>query len=566
MKKFAKLLICLLLCCTFALSGCSLVQRNTERYLNKTVATVGNSITITMQDLLGEYNNYGYQYVEMYGYTTEKAVNKVLEDLINKRIVLEEAKKHILIDDITKQVYFLTFDKDGNEIGRRLIYNKNVWQNDVLSKAYESMNAAIAEKEEVVRKELNIEKEESNSTEEKAAEFAPYKPYEKTVKYENGEWSIDYGELEKAQQPIGDFIQKDTGNKEVSEIAYKRYIKGLLSYEKTMGNVVTEQQALQNEILRLSNIHEENKYIEVFKEQFEKTQLINGQFNSRIVDYYKRLVLASNEKYQMLGEEGYKKYCEDMQSEFGSVYYHPYGEKFVKVSHVLVKLSDDQLAEIKVLDGKLSTGVISQQERDEEYQKVLDKTVVKARDNDGKDTDVTKTVAEVYAEINAELDKYNTLEEKAIAFNKFIYKYGQDTGVINAENYYVVNLDTEIEDKMVKNFADKSRELYNQNNNGGNLSEPVFVESSNYSGYHIIFNVGGVNNNLNIEQVEALTGEYAANLYNQKIMLGTDKTVYDLIFEKLTRNDYTNYEQSIINTAKNNYQIVIYASRLTSLY
>lgn len=565
MKKFAKILLCLLLTCSFAFTGCSLVQKNTARYLNKTVATAGDNITITMQDLLTSYNSYGYQYVNMYGYTTEKAIKLVLDEIIDKKLVLEEAKKHILVDQVENKVYFLTFDEEGNEVERRLIFNKNVWQNDILQETYDAINSQIAEKEKTVRKELGLE-EETESEEKEEAPFDAYKPYEKTVKYEDGVWSIIYDELEPEEEPIGDFVQAETGNKEVSEIAFKRYIKSLISYEKSIGNNVTEEKALQNEIERIYKSVEENKYISVFEEQFEKTQTLSTEFNKRVVDYYKNLVLSSAEKYAMLGDDGYDQYVEDMQSDADAVYYHPYGEKFVEVSHVLIKLTDDQLAEIKDLDNKLSTGVIGQQERDVEYQKILDKTVVHARDENGFEIEVTKTVSEVYDEINAELSKYNTVEEKAIAFNKFIYKYGQDEGVINAESYYVVNLDTEVEDKMVKNFADKSRELYAESNKGGNLSEPVFVASSNYSGYHIIFNAGGVSSNLSIEQVNSLTSDYAVNLYNKKVMLGTEKTYYDMIFDKLTRSDYKKYEKSITDTAKHNIQVVIYDSRLEELY
>ena len=56
MKKFAKILLCLLLTCTFALTGCSLVQKNTARYLNKTVATVENACTLKNSTFWGAYS------------------------------------------------------------------------------------------------------------------------------------------------------------------------------------------------------------------------------------------------------------------------------------------------------------------------------------------------------------------------------------------------------------------------------------------------------------------------------------------------------------------------------
>ena len=88
MKKIGKALICALLTSSIMFTGCSLVQRNTERYLNRTVASA-DGITISKQDLLSAYNNYGYQYVSQMGYTTEKAVKTTLDSLIDRQIVLQ---------------------------------------------------------------------------------------------------------------------------------------------------------------------------------------------------------------------------------------------------------------------------------------------------------------------------------------------------------------------------------------------------------------------------------------------------------------------------------------------
>ena len=82
MKKFGKLLICLLLTSSFAFSGCSLVQRNVEKYLNRTVATAGE-IEISKQDLISAYNSTGYQYVQYQGYTTEEALKTTIDGLID---------------------------------------------------------------------------------------------------------------------------------------------------------------------------------------------------------------------------------------------------------------------------------------------------------------------------------------------------------------------------------------------------------------------------------------------------------------------------------------------------
>ncbi|MBO7508171.1 MAG: hypothetical protein J6T39_00810 [Clostridia bacterium] len=196
----------------------------------------------------------------------------------------------------------------------------------------------------------------------------------------------------------------------------------------------------------------------------------------------------------------------------------------------------------------------------------MDRTVVHARDEKGFETDEVKTVAEVRAEIAADLESYATVEEKAVAFNKYIYKYGQDTGMINAEHYYSVNLDTTQTDKMVKEFADESRRLSAENEDGGNLSQPIFVSQSNYSGFHIIFNAGLFKNDLTISQVRNLDYTDADYLYGKKLMLGTEKTVYDYIYDTIYKSDWSNYQNSLVNTAKNNLKVVYYVSAYEDLY
>ena len=136
MKKLGKLLICLSLASSIAFTGCSLVQRNTERYLNRTVATAGD-ITISKQELVSAYNSYGYQYVQYYGYTGERAIKTVLDGLINRKIMLEEAKAVIKETDNGEMAYY------NGETKIATITNKNVWQNAVWTEAFESINEQI---------------------------------------------------------------------------------------------------------------------------------------------------------------------------------------------------------------------------------------------------------------------------------------------------------------------------------------------------------------------------------------------------------------------------------------
>ena len=141
--------------------------------------------------------------------------------------------------------------------------------------------------------------------------------------------------------------------------------------------------------------------------------------------------------------------------------------------------------------------------------------------------------------------------------------------LLNQEYYYVVNLDTEVEDKMVKAFADTSRELIEKG--AGSLGEPVLVEASNYSGYHIILAIGKVDNMVDISNLEefgkGLSFDGAIKkLYETKIMVGTDKTLYDALFDLVYKDTFSTYQTNISNTLKDNAKITKYNSFIKDLY
>ena len=599
MKKFGKLLICLGLSASFIFTGCSLVQRNTERYLNREVASLGE-ISISKQELISAYNSYGYQYTQYYGYTAEKALKTVIDNLINRKIVLNKAKESLKFEDDGTVSYV----ENGTKVAT--LYNKNVWYNEIWTDVFESVNSQIKNYEDSIKK-ANGQSTEAETEEEAKPAFNPYSEYEKKVVYENETWSKVVDEIAEAQEDrmtIANFVQNKTGDDEISLRAFGRYIKNLEHNYKSLNLTVDSLKTVSKEefnelykglqltdsqkvvflyeLERIYTIYEENKIIEDFQDVYNQyMQKVDADVNKKIVDYYKELVENSYEKYAVeTNADGYTAYVKAMQNDSSKVYYHKdygtndKGEKkaFVAVSHVLIKLSDEQISELKELKSQRDSSTITAEEYDEKYQQVLDKTVVKVRDEDGFETDETKTVAEVRAEIEADLAQYTTVEEKAVAFNKYIYKYGQDTGMINASKYYVVNTDTEVEDKMVKEFADEARRLAVENEDGGNLGEAVLhVDLENekgYSGYHIIFNAGIVKNDLTIEQVRNMEGTEAdaLYLYNKKIMLGTNKTVYDYIYDTIYSSEYSTFEKSIINTAKDNAEVVYYVSAYSDLY
>ncbi len=125
MKKrflpFLSLVLSILIGAT-CLSGCRLVTVDNNRDMNQVVATIkvnDREEKIYKKDLVMGYLNYGYLYVEYYGYTEEKTYNLLFDEMISSRILAQGAMKKFeeegRIADSTKNAYELEryVDSDG---------------------------------------------------------------------------------------------------------------------------------------------------------------------------------------------------------------------------------------------------------------------------------------------------------------------------------------------------------------------------------------------------------------------------------------------------------------------
>ena len=91
------------------LSGCNLITTNNDKDLNQVIATVDlgdNEEKIYKKDLIMQYLNYGYLYVQNYGYTLEKTYKLLFDNLITMRIMtqgamqeFEKAKEEYVVDN-----------------------------------------------------------------------------------------------------------------------------------------------------------------------------------------------------------------------------------------------------------------------------------------------------------------------------------------------------------------------------------------------------------------------------------------------------------------------------------
>ena len=516
MKKLFTGIFSLILC-VIMFAGCNLIERNPKKYYGQTIAQIvfddNSEKSFTMEDLLQAYNNYGSQLQQNdQNMTGEEVLKQTAELMIQRYLLVESIKK---------------------ELGELSKEEKNVLKRET----YNHINSTLASLEDEIRVEWDrVILEEETPAEEKTslrAEYSPYQPtvekqyYEETV---NGVTKLNYklvkvqaeSEAEDTSDP-GQFKQ-DITDADISAEAWKRYIKNLQTNNEDLGKSYTDEEAFQAEIDRIYGILEQNKYISKYQEAIENGLEI---VTESVVESYKEKYKRDYELY----ENNEAAYHSAMASDASSVYYHPNsGNEYVYVTHILFKFSDEQTKEIENIKNLYKSNSITKavyEARLAEAQSI-DRTVVTYEENG-----VTKTTSATlaYQDILANVNKYDQdvqFELRAKEFNKYLYKYNDDEGIMNKDFAYVVNLDTNVTDQMVKPFADEARRLQKEDGVGA-MSEPILTDY----GYHVMFNLGPVKNVVNYSEINNLTWEA---LYNVKTQPSSEKTLFHLEYDAINSN------------------------------
>ena len=519
MKKFITYIFSLLFCVTM-FAGCSLIQLNPTKYYSQTVAQIvydkNNKVNFAMKDLLEAYNNYGYQLQQNDStLSSEDALKQTAELMVQRYMLVKEIK---------------------NQIGELTQGEKNV----LMRETYEHINTTLASLEDEIRVEWDRvvnedDKDEDSSTEEGPTEYQEYKPTVERVYYEeevNGvtKYKSKLVRVEEEKEPEdesdpGKFVQNIT-DADVSAEAWKRYMKTLQKNNEELGIKLSDEKAFEKEINRIYGVLEENKYISKYQEHLTKNLEIDS---TSVVESYKQKYKRDYELYS----NNESAYHTAMANDASTVYYHPNsGNEYVYVTHVLLGFSDETLAKIKNLEKLYQSNSIEKSVYEAKLKQLqnIETTMIDYYDEKGNKKQISAQLA--YEEIYNNVSKYDkdvNFELRAKEFNKYIYKYNTDQGILNRDFAYVVNLDTNVEDQMVKEFADEARRLQKKEGVGA-MSEPILTEY----GYHIILNLGPVTNVVEYNNIDNLTWEA---LYNVKTQPSSEKTLFHVEYDALNSDE-----------------------------
>lgn len=535
------LTVCAMFLSVFMFAGCNLVEINKYKYYSQKVATVSvkdgygeeydaYKKTYTKKDLLNAYYNYAYSYVSQGQIDAKTGIDYAMSNMINSDILYTYIKTNYF-DNPNYDVEFTDADK-----------------NDAKLEAFDSMQDSIYELEEEIFEEWGMEylSEDELSEEEVESLRASYDEYSSQLEYIE---EYDKIVLKDSANRVHDkrvapehFVQV-VRDEEVSKEAYTRYIKQLQDNAKAEGVSTDETTVLHNEETRLIDLYTRSKYLEIFEDWYNKyynftfdstigKYVLNDDILESVIQTFKQDYDAQKDEY----EDDMDAYHEAMAGDdISGMYYHHSGE-YVYVSHILLKFSDAQTAKIDELDKKLEKGLISESRYNELVKDIANRTVVTYEMDGGT---YTSNAVNVYNKIANYVNRGADATEKAKLFNDMIYIYNDDEGIMNSDFAYVVNIDENVEDKMVKPFANKAREMYHTGS-VGDISDMVITDY----GVHIIFYAGEVKSVVN--DINTLT---ASDLFNTKTQLSSNKSLFDVLYDDISNSAY--------NTSANNFIIEV---------
>ena len=543
-KKLSSLILCMVLAFALLLSGCDLFPKNYSAYLNKSVCTItyadGTKEEITTEDYINAFNSYGASLVQS-GTEYAVAAEQTIEILINRFVLLNYAKKNI---DITED------DKK-----------------EILDDVYSSLKSNMETYETEVRNEWDMATPESQDEEQDVVIYQEYVPTAEVVLVD-GEYKIklidtnddkqttNFASLNAVVEQFKNYatFNDNTNNTKIRKEAYRRFLTALKKNEQNLNLSTDYDSILMRYAEKLYESTEENFYITNLEKYYKTEEGYSTITVSQVLNKYKTLLLQSKFKFEASSEN----YDKAMLESFEDVYY-VVDDNYFFVSHILMKYDEtsengepSQKEQYDNLKTEYENGYITKLAYEQKLDALANQVQAKIRDDDGKLTGDTVSANQVLKDLTDALDnpEVKTNEDKANEFRDYMYKYSEDTGTMNAEYMYVVGTETS---QMVESFTENAREL-NDEGVFGQISSKLIA--SEY-GVHILFYGGKVENLFTVLNVSSFNLQESdiEQLTKTKLSALNNKTLFDKVFELLSEDNYSIFENMNLNVLKKDIDI-----------
>ena len=554
MKFLKKLTVLALIVCFSVVpmfAGCDLFTLNQGMYLKQPVATVDDTTTITMEELINAYSSYGNSTYDSSSTVTKKGIESTLDLLVNRAV---------LVDYLTDE------EKSGSEYISLTTAEKNdIWRN-----VYKYFNEQISKIETTLRTDagLTTSSDTSSSDSTKATYSAYTKTY--TLVSVNGQYVLQQvvdpttvendsvapydesdttlTEEQKAEDTYNNFRKyhwdytdshindaEGTTNTAVSysDKAMIKFIKNLIKAESGENLDTVTENVFMREVKRVYKNYYENEILTVYQNNFDANVNITTDM---VVAKYKELYAAQCETYNVRSAQ----YTTDMNSTSTTVYYQADPSDWFRVSHILVKYTDDENTEMTNWATKLNNQGCTLAE----YNEAL--TEIKSR--------ALNSATKILNELKTKLSQATSTEEKFSIFQDYAYLYSEDTASLGLENDMAISRTGK--DSMVEAFQDASKEL--SDGQEGDISNCV---ESTY-GFHIIMYLG------EFEDISTSLNNNAllAKLDVSQLSKLTNKTMLDKVIESISLSTYSNHETQLLKVLKKDLTITYYPDAYKVLY
>ena len=549
-KKFTGILLCLLMTFAFILSGCDLFPRNMSAYLNKSVCTItyenGETEDITTREYINAFNSYGYTLVQN-GTSYEDAANQTIDVLVNRYVLLHHATSNNLV----------TIDDSAEK--------------EILDDVYTSLESNLETYIDEVRDDWDITAPTSPEENEDAVVYTPYVQQAEVVfdgenykirllDTEDDPQTTNFQNIDAVITEFNNYALEDDGtdSARIRKEAYRRFISALKSNEEGLNLSTDNASVLKRYVEDVYDTTKENYIITQLEEYYQTSEGYSTISVRQVLDKYKSLMLQSKFSYEANSEN----YDTAMLENFEDVYY-VVDDNYFFVSNLLVMFDDEtvgsdgltQKGRYDNLETEYNNGYITYGEYQRRAKELAYQVVATKRDSEGNLIEGSEIGVEtLLSNLQNALNLESTNEGKAKVFNDYLYAYGEDTGVVNAEYPYVIGTETS---QMVESFTDAARKL----NKDGVFGALSGIVPSEY-GAHIIIYLGKVENLFTISDVSTfnLIESDIEKLTETKLSPLNNKTLFDKIFEQLSEDNYSIFENMNLNVLKNKCKIVRHES------
>ncbi len=541
-----KRIICILLTAILSISlftGCSLFSYDSEKDSMQVVATLApvqiteNAVytidaeckeakkyvteekKIYKYELVSTFNNIGQTLVQSYGYSLEDALDYVVNQLITRQILLNEADAQISFGNIT--------------------WGQNE-ENQVLEGIYNSVDSQLASIRNTIlesRGEETPGTSSSDSSSDSTDTTYPVPEVEEEGKYdrysrseliaealeriegldsEQAEEYSDYklrAKLENADLQNVEKFRPDTvrypgfyGSDKLKSLeleAMRRFISDLKDTVKDDFRISAADKKVYNEELEnLEKIGNEKGLSYVYPELGD-TKLLqflvgdNYRMNVKI-DLLQQHITDSVDVLDADVQNSYNDLLTQQMGKYANVdsfytdvkggnvdpmVYYTNGDYYF-VKHILVPFNDNQTAQLAAF--KAGKGNIKGDPAIAEFKANLGKTVVGYEHRDGENYGLPLTIDEIYADIVRQMAQVTDLKDRDRKFDELIYKYNTDTGIFGKELGYAVkgklSANEEYDSTYMEEFSRAADKLFREGEEGA-ISEFVATDY----GVHLLY-------------------------------------------------------------------------------